>query len=154
MHAADAAGAEEPDAEQPADRQRPADRGRAQGALHQARGQIAGTDLTGRRARLGEALECRAAQPGQHGAVRYPDGGRRCTRRPDPLLGSQRGLQALPAGETMRYQGGLQRHDRTAEPQCLSDLWCHLRLDCHGIAPILATALAAACRPRLIPPSR
>ena len=75
-------------------------------------------------------------------------------RGQDSLLGGQRGPQPLPAGEAVRHQGGLQRHDRAAESQCRRYLGRYLPLDRHGIAPIVATALAAACSPRLIPPSR
>jgi hypothetical protein len=153
VDAADPAGAHEPDAEQPADRQRAPDGGGAERALGQARPDVPGADLAGFLAGRGEPLQLGLAQPGHHLAVGQPDRGRHRPGRADLRLGGQRRGQALAVREPVRDQRGFQRHHRPAILQCLGDLSGHPGLD-HGIAPSTATARAAAVRPRVTPPSR
>ena len=154
MHAADAAGAHERDARQPAYRERPADGGRAERALHQAGGDVPGADLPGGRARLGEPLQSRAIEADPHLTVHDADRRGDGAGLPDPVLGLKRGRQPTAAGESVRDQGGLQRHHRAPRRKRVGYLVVHPEWRGHGIAPIVATALAAAARPRSTPPTR
>jgi hypothetical protein len=154
VHAADAAGAEEPDAERAADRERAAHGRRPERALNHTCSYIPGAHLARTGADLGETLQVGAAEPGPHGAVDDADRGGYRPGRAHPIFRGTGCDQPSPAGEAVRNQRGLQRHDRLADPQRLGDLLGQQRGKSHGIAPIVATARAAACRPSSMPPTR
>src|SRR5262249_53726503 len=64
------------------------------------------------------------------------------------------GSEPAAAGEPVRDQRGLQRDHRLPRRQRVGDLVGGQQRDRHGIAPIFATALAPAARPRCTPPTR
>jgi hypothetical protein len=154
VHAAGPAGGQEPDASGPAGSQGAADRGGTERALHNAGGQVTRADLACGGARCGEPLQVLGAQPDSQRAVHDPDRGRDGPGAADPGLGVLGRREAASLREAVRDQRRFQRHDRFARGQRLGDLPGELRCDHHGIAPICATARAAASKPILTPPSR
>ena len=135
----------------PAGGQGPADRGGAERALR-CRPPGGARRPSGGGARGGEPLQVPGAKPDSQRAVHDPYRGRdgpglaHPTRRPGPPPGP--GLARTC--EPRRFQ----RHDRPARGERLRNLPRELRCDRHGIAPICATARAAASKPILTPPSR
>ena len=154
VHPADAAGGHEPDAHRRAHRERAADGGGAERALDDAGRDVAGAHLPGVGAGGGEPLELRRAEPDPDRPVDDPDRGRHRPGRPGPLLGRPGRQQAAAAGEPVRDQRGLHGHHRPALAQCLRHLIRNGRRERHGMPPMVATARAAALRPRSTPPSR
>src|SRR5215467_303031 len=73
---------------------------------------------------------------------------------PDSALRFECHSETAFRGKAVRHQGGFQRHHRPAVRERRNDLVGHVQRDSHGIAPIVATALAAAARPRWTPPTR
>jgi len=138
VHAADAAGAEEPDAGRPAGGERSAHGRRADSPLGDCCSEVAWPDL----ARLGrEPLQLGVREADPECTVEHADGRRHRTRCTDTLRRLDADGHALARREPVRNERRLERDDGRAPPQRIRDLGRDLD---HGIAPSWATQRAAA----------